>query len=118
MLAAYERKVPSLEMIEVALKALIDDHARPLGDRDAMRERLENKMSDIARKSSRLFGLVQDGHVDPAVARQRDYNNDRPHSKLGWLTPMDDAARWQQNIELEGRSSGAFNDDQIPIAPG
>ena len=33
------------------------------------------------------------------AAWQHDYNHDRPHSKLGWLTPTDDAARWHQNIE-------------------
>lgn len=39
-----------------------------------------------------------------------DYNHHRPHSKLRWLKPTDYAARWQYNDELEGRSSGAFND--------
>lgn len=52
------------------------------------------------------------------AAWQHDYNHDRPHSKLGWLTPTDYAASLQQNIELEGRSSGAFIDDRIPVAPG
>lgn len=47
-----------------------------------------------------------------------DYNQHRPHSKLGWLTPAAYAARWQENEELEGRSSGAFNDHRIPVAPG
>ncbi len=51
-------------------------------------------------------------------AWRHDYNHHRPHSKLGWLTPAGYAARWQQNEELEGRSSGAFNDDRIPGAPG
>lgn len=49
---------------------------------------------------------------------RHDYNHHRPHSKLGWLTPSGYAARWQTNIELEGRSSGAFNDGRIPVAPG
>ncbi|NJO32397.1 MAG: hypothetical protein HC869_03980 [Rhodospirillales bacterium] len=35
-----------------------------------------------------------------------------------WLTPAGYTARWQQNEELEGRSSGAFNDHRIPVAPG
>lgn len=39
-------------------------------------------------------------------------------TRLGWLTPAGYAARWQQNEELEGRSSGAFNADRIPVAPG
>lgn len=51
-------------------------------------------------------------------AWRHDYNHHRPHSKLGWLTPTGYAARWQQNEELEERSSGAFNDDRIPVAPG
>jgi putative transposase len=51
-------------------------------------------------------------------AWRHDYNHHRPHSKLGWLTPAGYAARWQQNEELEGRSSRAFNDDRIPVALG
>ena len=37
-------------------------------------------------------------------AWRHDYNHHRPHSRLGWLTPVGYAARWQQNEELEGRS--------------
>ena len=51
-------------------------------------------------------------------AWRQDYNHHRPHSKLGWLTPTGYAARWQTNIELEGRSSGAFNVDRIPVPGG
>ena len=47
-----------------------------------------------------------------------DYNHHRPHSKLGWLTPAGYAKRWHENEQLEERSSGAFNDDRIPVAPG
>jgi putative transposase len=50
-------------------------------------------------------------------AWRHDYNHHCPHSKLGWLTPAGYAKRWQ-NEELEGRSSGAFNDDRIPVATG
>jgi putative transposase len=46
------------------------------------------------------------------------YNHHRPHSKLGWLTTTRYGARWQQNEELEGRSSGVLNDDWVPVAPG
>jgi putative transposase len=49
---------------------------------------------------------------------RHDYNHLRPHSKLGWLTPAGYAARWQHNEDLEGRSSGAFNDDRIPVPAG
>ncbi len=59
------------------------------------------------------------GHARRLIdAWRHDYNHHRPHSKLGWLTPADYAARWQQNEELEGRSSGAFNDDRIPVSAG
>jgi transposase InsO family protein len=51
-------------------------------------------------------------------AWRHDYNHHRPHSKLGRLTPAGYAARWQHNEELEGRSSGAFNDDRIPVPAG
>ena len=51
-------------------------------------------------------------------AWREDYNHHRPHSKLGWLTPAGYAARWTQNIELEGRPSGAFDDDRIPVPAG
>ncbi len=51
-------------------------------------------------------------------AWRHDYNHHRPHSKLGWLTPAGYAACWQENRKLEGRSSGAFNDDRIPVSAG
>ena len=47
-----------------------------------------------------------------------DYNMHRPHSKLGWLTPAGYAARWRENEYLEGRLSGAFNGDRIPVPAG
>jgi transposase InsO family protein len=40
------------------------------------------------------------------AAWRHDYNHHRSRSRLGWLTPAGYAARWQQNEELEGRSSG------------
>ena len=46
-----------------------------------------------------------------------DYNTQRPHSKLGWLTPASYAARWAE-IDLEGRPSGAFDDRRILIPAG
>ena len=51
-------------------------------------------------------------------AWRTDYNTLRPHSKLGWLTPTGYAARWVENEELEGRPSGAFDDDRIPVPAG
>ena len=51
-------------------------------------------------------------------AWRKDYNMNRPHSKLGWMTPADYAARWTDNEELEGRPSRAFDDHRIPVAAG
>lgn len=50
-------------------------------------------------------------------AWRTDYNNQRPHSKLGWLTPAGYAAQWAEN-DLEGRPSGAFDDGRIPVPVG
>jgi putative transposase len=47
-----------------------------------------------------------------------DYNTQRPHSKLGWLTPAGNAARWTQNEDLEGRPSGAFYNCRILVPAG
>jgi putative transposase len=51
------------------------------------------------------------------AAWRHDYNHHRSHSKLGLLTSASYSARRQQNEDLEGRSSGAFNDDRITVAP-
>jgi putative transposase len=51
-------------------------------------------------------------------AWRNDYNLHRPHSKLGWLTPSDYASAWARNEELEGRPSGAFDNDRIPVPAG
>lgn len=71
VLTAYEREVLAPEMIELAMKACRDDHSRAVGDRDAMRDRLERELAENERKSGRLLGLVEDGHADPAVAGPR-----------------------------------------------
>jgi putative transposase len=47
-----------------------------------------------------------------------DYNQHRPHGRLGWLTPARYAAQWARNEELEGRPSWAFDADWIPVAAG
>jgi putative transposase len=58
-------------------------------------------------------------HARLALGAWRDdYNLHRPHSKLGWLTPVNYAARWTENEELEGRPLGAFDDDRIPVTAG
>ena len=58
-------------------------------------------------------------HARSAMEAWRaDYNMRRPHSKLGWLTPAGYAAQWVRHEDLEGRPSGAFNDDRIPVPAG
>jgi putative transposase len=47
-----------------------------------------------------------------------DYNQHRPHGKLGWQTPAGYAARWARKEELEGRPLWAFDVDRIPVAAG
>ncbi len=48
-------------------------------------------------------------HARIALAAWRDdYNNHRPHGKIGWLTPAAYATRWTENEELEDRPSGRF----------
>lgn len=47
-----------------------------------------------------------------------DYNQHRPHGKLGWLTPAHYAQQWARKEELEGRPSWAFDGDRIPVAAG
>jgi len=51
-------------------------------------------------------------------AWRHDYNRERPHGKLGWLTPAAYAARWSGNEELERRSLGAFDDGGSPVPAG
>jgi len=51
-------------------------------------------------------------------AWRADYNQQRPHSKLGWRTPADYARAWARNEVLEGRPSRAFDDDRIPVPAG
>ncbi len=58
-------------------------------------------------------------HANAALeAWRNDYNLERPHGKLGWLTPAAYAARWEGNEELERRSSGAFDDRRSLVAAG
>jgi putative transposase len=44
---------------------------------------------------------------------RHDYNDQRPHSRLGWLTPAAFAAQWSAKEGLEGRRSAAS--DARPI---
>lgn len=41
-----------------------------------------------------------------------DYNGERPHSRLGWLTPVAFAAQWTAKEGLEGRRSAASDGGQ------
>ena len=109
VLVAYQREVLAPEMIDLAVQAWQDEHRRALGDRDSMRERLQSELVDIERKSSRLLGLVEDGHADPAVAgprlnelavRKRQLTSElaqRPIDELPVIAP-DAAVRFQQLV--------------------
>jgi putative transposase len=58
-------------------------------------------------------------HASTALETWRhDYNLERPHGKLGWLTPAAYAARWSGNEELERRSSRAFDDGRSQVPTG
>ena len=48
-------------------------------------------------------------------AWQQDYNIDRPHSRLGWQSPIQYAARWVMNEDFEGHPSRVFDDRRIPV---
>jgi len=48
-----------------------------------------------------------------------DYNDSRPHSRLGWLSPSAYAAQWRhENTSLAGRPFRASDDRRIPAPPG
>jgi putative transposase len=51
-------------------------------------------------------------------AWRHDYNHQRPHGKLGWLTPAAYATRWDGNGELERRSLGALDDAESLVPAG
>ena len=59
------------------------------------------------------------GHARVVLEAWRlDYNDHRPHSKLGWLTPSGYARRWSKNDELEGHPLGVSHDRRIPLPAG
>ena len=49
---------------------------------------------------------------------RQDYNIDRPHSRLGWQSPIQYAARWVMNEDFEGHPSRVFDDRRIPVPAG
>jgi putative transposase len=51
-------------------------------------------------------------------AWRQDYNIDRPHSRLGWQSPIQYAARWVMNEDFEGHPSRVFDDRRIPVPAG
>ena len=51
-------------------------------------------------------------------AWRQDHNIDRPHSRLGWQSPIQYAARWVMNEDFEGHPSRVFDDRRIPVPAG
>ena len=51
-------------------------------------------------------------------AWRQDYNIDPPHSRLGWQSPLQYAARWVMNEDFEGHPSRVFDDRRIPVPAG
>ena len=51
-------------------------------------------------------------------AWRQDYNIDRPHSRLGWQSPIQYAAQWVMNEDFEGHPSRVFDDRRIPVPAG
>ena len=111
-IAAKHSRVTSSTILKIRKR-------RPFANWSCAKSRLQRAFARGAIRIGALFPTRARGGGETAdLCRRHDYNHHRPHSKLGWLTPTGYAARWQQNEELEGRSSGAFNDDRIQVAPG
>lgn len=62
-----------------------------------------------------LFGSL--AHARTALeAWRRDYNHERPHSKLGWQTPAAHASTFRSRCDLALRyANGSAPDDNPPI---
>lgn len=52
------------------------------------------------------------------TAWRTDYNQDRPHSSLGWLTPTEYAARIEQGCTVDGPGDQGPNESRIPVLAG
>ena len=64
-----------------------------------------------------LFGSL--GHSRAALeAWRRDYNTERPHSKLGWQTPTAYASTFRPRRDLALRcAKGSVPDPAAPVPP-
>lgn len=52
------------------------------------------------------------------TAWRADYNRERPHSSLGWLTPTEYAAQIEQRGAVDGPEDQGANDRWIPVLAG
>ena len=52
------------------------------------------------------------------TAWRTDYNRERPHSSLGWLTPTEYAARIERSRAVDGPEDQGPNDHRIPVLAG
>ncbi len=64
-----------------------------------------------------LFRSIR--HAREVLAAWRaDYNRERPHSSLGWLTPNEYAAQIEQRGDVDGPEDQGANDRRIPVLAG
>ena len=67
--------------------------------------------------------LNENWFLDLADARRKiaewkwDYNFVRPHSALGYMTPIEFAARWKESFAITGVGQGTSNAGPLPHAP-
>ena len=111
------------ELTSTAILSWADDHriewryiqpGKP--SQNAFVESFNARLRDELLNETLFRSLAQANAV--LAAWREDYNHHRPHGKLGWLTPVAYAARWDGNEELEGRSSGALDDAESLVAAG
>jgi putative transposase len=97
-------ELTSLAMLKWAQESRIEWHYITPGkpQQNAFIESFNGRLRDECLNETLFTSL---SHARAVLAAwQRDYNTERPHSKLGWLTPAEFATR---NARLKQRPSGA-----------